>query len=374
MGCAAALAIGTAAQAQTSASSEPAGYEFGRGLRLGDSGLTLGGYATLEYRRQQGAASQLKISHADAFVWWEGLQRVKVFAELDVLDPPSGGHDGSEPHDQDNAAGRRVSLERLHVDYTFNDAASLRLGKFLTPIGRWNPMHADPLVWTTTAPLITQTLFPRNVTGASLTGNLPLFDRALTYWLYASDGHEWRADRAEDPFAKVRGARVVLPLGSDWQLGLSFANYQTYSRGTEPQQLRGVDLFWSRRRWELSAEWLHTAGSAITGGEIRPDTDDKSPSVPTSGATPVSKDARNQMQSTRGGFLQGVAPLAGEWYAVGRIDWLRDPRTLTTLRQEAIGLVWRPHIGTTLKLEALRPHENSMLAPRSVVASVSVLF
>ena len=36
--------------------------------------------------------------------------------------------------------------------------------------------------------------------------------RALSYWVYASDGREWRADRAEDPFARVLGAAVAAVL------------------------------------------------------------------------------------------------------------------------------------------------------------------
>jgi hypothetical protein len=339
------------------------GYEFGRGLRLGDSGVTLGGYATVEYRREQGGSDKLKFSHTSAFVWWEGLERVKVFAELDVLNTVPVDHD-----DKDRTGGRRVSLERLYLDYTFNDLASVRLGKFLTPIGRWNPMHADPLVWTTTAPLITQTLFPRSVTGAGLTGNVPVMGRALSYWIYGSNGREWRADRAEDPFARVLGGRVVAPLGYDLQLGLSFANYQLASRNGERQQLRGVDLYWSRDRYEVSAEWLHTTSGAVTGLEIYPDGDHDANQAP-----PVYQGV-GASRSTKGGFLQAVVPLVGDLYAVGRVDWLHDPRSLTIIRQEAVGLVWRPNAGTVLKLEALRPHEDTPLAPRSVVASVSVLF
>lgn len=369
----AALLVGCGLAATCAGAAEPeppesgnGGYEFGRGLRLGDSGVTLGGYATVEYRREQGGSDKLKSSHASAFVWWEGLERVKVFAELDLLNTAPIDHDDK---DRDNKGGRRVSLERLYLDYSFSDLVGVRLGKFLTPIGRWNPMHADPLVWTTTAPLVTQTLFPRSVTGASLTGNLPVMGRALSYWVYASDGREWRADRAEDPFARVLGGRIVAPLGYDLQLGLSFANYQLASRNGERQQLRGIDLYWSRDRYEISAEWLHTTSRAVTGLEIYPD-GDHDPNQP----APPEYQGVGASRSTKGGFLQGVMPLVGDLYAVGRVDWLHDPRSLTVVRQEALGLVWRPNAGTVLKLEGLRPHQDSPLAPRSVVASVSVLF
>jgi hypothetical protein len=43
-------------------------------------------------------------------------------------------------------------VERLYLDYLHSDALATRLGKHLTPIGRWNLRHADPLVWTATRP------------------------------------------------------------------------------------------------------------------------------------------------------------------------------------------------------------------------------
>ncbi|MBI3367876.1 MAG: hypothetical protein HY021_05355, partial [Burkholderiales bacterium] len=182
-------------------------YEFGRGLRLGDSGFTLGGYATLELRDQRAAPLKLKASHASAFVWWEGVDRLKVFGELDLLNA-SGSESGNS-----DANDRRVSLERLYADYAFDDALSLRAGKFLTPIGRWNLFHASPLVWTSTDPLVTRSVFPHNVTGLQASGQLPLFGRALGYALYGADGQRWHVDRWQDPFTMVRGGHLGVPLG-----------------------------------------------------------------------------------------------------------------------------------------------------------------
>ena len=237
---------GTGVAAEVPPETAAPGYEFGRGLRLGASGFTLGGYVTGEYRRNDGGDEQLKSSHASVFVWWEGLSRVKLFAEIDLLNAVGPTQDALATEYGKAPDQRRVSLERLYGDYLFNDAISLRLGKFLTPVGRWNQVHAAPLVWTTSAPMVTETLFPRSVTGLSLGGNLPLWGRSLGYSVYASDGREWRTDQRVDPFTRVLGGRLVLPLGDNLQLGLSAANYQLWSRNGEPQQLRGVDLYWSR--------------------------------------------------------------------------------------------------------------------------------
>lgn len=344
-------------------------YEFGRGLKLGDTGFTLGGYVTGEYKHLDGEASRLRSSHASAFVWWEGMDRVKLFAEVDLLDGVSGNQNDYDEH----SGGRRVSLERLYGDYTFSDALALRLGKFLTPVGRWNQVHADPLVWTTTAPMVAQTFFPRSVTGASLGGNVPAWGRAVGYSVYLSNGREWRADSQEDPFAKVLGGRLVLPLGSDLQLGISAANYQLRSRNGEPQQLRGVDLYWSRGGIEFSAEWLLTRGTAVAGQEIDPDRDhDTGPSPINPVPNPYE---HGGPRSTRGGYVQGVLPLGRHLFAVARTDWLHDPRTITFVRQHLVGVTWRPNAGTSVKLEYVRPSQaQPPTTTQGIVASVCVLF
>ena len=359
---------GTGVAAEVPPETAAPGYEFGRGLRLGASGFTLGGYVTGEYRRNDGGDEQLKSSHASVFVWWEGLSRVKLFAEIDLLNAVGPTQDALATEYGKAPDQRRVSLERLYGDYLFNDAISLRLGKFLTPVGRWNQVHAAPLVWTTSAPMVTETLFPRSVTGLSLGGNLPLWGRSLGYSVYASDGREWRTDQRVDPFTRVLGGRLVLPLGDNLQLGLSAANYQLWSRNGEPQQLRGVDLYWSRGGLELSAEWLRTRGTAVAGAEIEPD-----PPGP-GAATPGDTYGLGARRPTRGGYAQGVVPLGGKLFAVARIDWLHDPRTITFVRQHLVGLAWRPNAGTTLKLEYVRPSETSAQTTQGVVASVSVLF
>jgi hypothetical protein len=333
------------------------GYEFGRGLHLGDSGFTLGGYATAEYRQPKGEAGQLKSSHASAFVWWEGLQVVKAFAELDLLNATEN------PRGDADDADRRVSLERLYVDLAASDAIMLRAGKFLTPIGRWNAVHADPLVWTTTAPLLARSRFPHNLTGLMASGQQP----ALVWSVYGANGNEWRRDRWEDSFSKVVGGRAVWSTFADLQLGVSAARYeQARSRGVR-RRLVGLDLFWARKGWELSAEWLR---STADKPELLPE-----PYEPEPGDTQDDEDRFGAPSlATRTSFVQGVAPLGRNWYAVARLEWSRDPGFGTLVRQQVAGLAWRPSPGLSLKLERWHLGLDRPGSSSGLVASTSVLF
>lgn len=338
---------------------EPGGlsYEFGRGLRLGDSGFTLGGYATAELRKPHGEAAKLKSSHASAFLWWEGQGQLKAFAELDLLNATE------RPRTADDDTDRRISLERLYIDFAASDALTLRAGKFLTPIGRWNAVHADPLVWTTTAPLVARSQFPHNLTGLMGSGQL----QVLAWSLYASNGDEWRRDRWEDSFSRVFGGRLVWSTVADLQIGASAARYeQARSRG-DRRQLIGLDLFWARRGWELSAEWLRTTADKPTllpqphdGERIGPLADEVRFGVPS--------------LSNWASFAQGVAPLGRNWFAVARLEWNRDPGAGGLLRQQVLGLTWRPNPGLSLKLEWLHLDLGRPGPASGFVASTSVLF
>ena len=358
-----ALATGWIGAAQAaleeSAPPDPTGlsYEFGRGLRLGDSGFTLGGYATAEYRQPKGKAGKFKSSHASAFVWWEGLGLLKAFAELDLLNATE------QPRTDADDTDRRVSLERLYVDIAATDALTLRAGKFLTPIGRWNAVHADPLVWTTTAPLVASSQFPHNLTGLMGSGQMP----SLAWSVYVSNGNEWRRDRWEDSFSKVLGGRLVWSTVADLQIGASAARYeQARSRG-DPRQLVGLDLFWARKGWEFSAEWLRTTADRPT---LLPQ-----PNGLERAESPA-EEVRFGVPSltTWASFAQGVAPLGRNWYAVARLEWNRDPGYGVLLRQQLIGLAWRPNPGLSLKLEWLHLGPDRPGLGSGFVVSTSVLF
>lgn len=369
-GLVAALA-GPAAQAAGSPAGAPdaspplaepaeAGYQLGQGLRLGDSGVTLGGYVTGEYQRLQGAGEQLRSSHASVFFWWEGLERAKVFGEVDLENLVTRYR---EADDGDSDYRRRVTLERLYLDWTFHDALTLRLGKFLAPIGRWNLSHADPLVWTTSRPLLTQSVFPHNLTGLMARGTLPVAALDASYALYASNGSEWAPDERQDLFTTVRGGRVVLPFAGEWQLGLSYARYEQRGSRGELRQLAGIDVLWTHNRYELSAEWLQT--TARRPGPLiqpEPDGDDAAGAVGKPRAVP-----------SRGAYVQGVMPLPGRLYAIGRLEWLRDTWSMSTMRQALVGLAWRPQPAVSLKAEYRWPRTSGTVR-EGWAASVSVLF
>lgn len=337
---AALLAAPPAAAAEAAAGPDapaPSHYELGRGLALGNTGFTLGGYATARYDDTRGDDPRLTLDHLSLMVWWDNGGRLKLFSEADLEE----GVATSRPRTEDD---RFLALERLYLDYTLSDAATIRLGKFLTPIGRWNLIHADPLVWTTSRPLVTRDVFPSNATGAMMLGTVPLAGRDVDYALFVSSGAEWRRKSAEDPFSEAQGLHLNVPLGGALQVGLSFAEFEQESARDDRKRLGGIDFLWRHQGWELTGEAVYRTSS--TGAD----------------------------ETEKGGFVQLVAPLAGRLYAVGRLEALRFAGADETTRTWVAGLTYRYNRAVSLKAEVVGGNHLPEGAPEGLLASFSVLF
>ena len=100
---------------------------------------------------------------------WENDGRFKFFGELELERPISWNDNERISH-----KNAYLDLERLYLDYNLSEKLNLRAGRFLTPAGRWNLLHAAPLVWTTTRPLVTSRLFPASTNGLMLYGSVPI--------------------------------------------------------------------------------------------------------------------------------------------------------------------------------------------------------
>lgn len=299
-------------------------YRLGQGLRLGDSGFVLGGYGTIgagqgSSDRQGtvgGDAWRAGLDSLSGFLGWDGGERWHFFSELELEDAlvAKSGELTTKAAD--------VELERFYLDYAQNDLLKLRLGKFLTPVGRWNLIHASPLVWTTSRPLITERTFPTNATGAMVYGLLPCTVNGIEYSIYYSPGTELARDPDLDTFDEALGGHLSFTLLPYTQLGLSYVNFeQRYSKG-EHKNLYGADFIWARRRWELSGEFHYR-----------------------------SSDGDEYKRDESGFYLQAVAPLTERLYAVARYENFRRSDADHHLNIYLGGLNFRLRSAVVLKAE-----------------------
>ena len=313
------------------------GWQPGRGWRIGDTGLTLGGYASLQYQDLSKSSARLALSHLSLFVWWESQSGLRLFSEIDNQDQLS-----ADTQSVDND-GSFLSIERLYAEYAFNDALGVRAGKFLTPVGYWNMIHADPLVWTTSRPLESVALFPDHTTGIMAFGGTDALGARLEYRAYTSFGSEVRKDPAENPYNEGTGLQVTLEDSSHWRIGLSFSSFDEVVGTQQHETLAGADFLWHAGGYELSGESVYRRSG--TAG------------------------ARN----ASGSFIQGVVPLAGKLYGVLRLENLNDPDLQQSVRLSVLGINYRASRAMSIKLETIHGVNQSISAP-GWLASASILF
>jgi hypothetical protein len=307
-------------------------YRAGRGLHLGDTELTIGGYATVEAERLEDRSSQGSLD-ANFFVSWDPASFFHLFSELELGELvlwDGGERPRVDPH---------FKVERLYGDAGWFDEANLRFGKFLTPFGRWNQVLADPLLWTTSEPLIVEEVFPDEVTGAMLWGNFFPAGQSLSYSLYGSFlDHE-----VGEPEHDGVGARLEWIGARGISVGASYLASRPEEGGSW-HHLGGVDAVWQPfDRLELSLEALAGEGVHENGGQW-------------------------------GLFAQAVVQTVPTLYAVGRYERYDPPASHRGIDLFDLGLTWIPRPYLRLKADyRFADHLDDLSSP-GFRASFSVLF
>ena len=285
--------------------------------------------------------ARLNLSHLSGIAWWEPSPAWKVLGEVDLQDVIQVPH--HESGDGTDSASF-VALDRLYVDYHVTDSLTVRGGKFLTPIGRWNQEHSDPLVWTVLRPLISQSAFPTSATGLMLLGSLPLSDRWVDYQLYAADGGDWRPNPRSRTFDRAVGARVSTSLDRDLQLGVSLSRFDESDYASTRFTLVGIDAAWSWHRVEFSGEAIARRG---TGGGTG---------------------------NENGWFGQAVVPLSDRWWAVTRVEAYRRAAAPARSRTALVGLVYKSGRHWVFKAEWARASGDSEGLPSGLLSSVTLVY
>ncbi len=331
---------------------QPAPYTLGQGLYFPQQGLRVGGYADLHFYDIENQRPTYSLRDISLFVTKDLGSRWQAFAELDL----GGALNISGRHT--NSRDSELDVERLYADYHVDQTINFRFGKFLTPVGEWNLVHADPLTWTVSRPLTTSAAFARHATGAMVYGTMSVHGNDLDYWFYVDDSAHLNIGQDQDQaynaygadsnlhnnFHQALGGRVLYHLlGDRLGIGLSLLDYEL-QQPRQQYRLAGVDFSWSGRYFEMTGEAIRRSGGPA--GQC----------------------------GDQGGFVEVEVPLWQRLYAIGRFEHYRStlPAQITTLR--TLGFNYRPISGVVLKLERREGNHNLKLAPTGWLASVAVLF
>ncbi len=298
-------------------------------------GFKFGGYSSASLIVPNGGNKELSLDEISLITRWEGNSRFRFFSELEI-ERPLVWREGQDFSRADN----KIDVERFYIDYNLSEKINLRGGRFLTPAGRWNLIHAAPLVWTTLRPLATSRLFPTSVNGAMLYGATPVYNRAFEYSLFMEGLQDQESDRDEIAFKDVKGARFNFTGKTNW--GMSVLEFTEDIPGTPKFRMYGLDFMTKHEGWEFSGEAFK-------------------------------RYTTNNGDGGSGGYLQAVAPLAGKWFAVARLENFKRPLDGSSERW-VLGTAWRMKPTQVLKMEVVGGDEDQPGSPKGFLASFAILF
>lgn len=298
-------------------------------------GFKFGGYASAGIIIPRHAQSEIAVNEISLIVTWEGDSRWKFFSELE-LERPLVWREGDDFSKQESF----LDLERLYLDYNLNEKLNLRAGRYLTPAGRWNLIHASPLVWTSSRPLATSRLFPKALNGVMIYGALPFRQEAFEYTLFAEALKDQDVERDEIPFRDTIGARFTLSGKIEW--GLSLLEFSEDIPGRPRFRMVGLDFHSKHKGWEFSGEAFQRFYSDGEDGG-------------------------------KGAYLQSVAPLGHQWFAILRLENFQRPTEEASDRW-LIGAAWRPAPNRMLKMEYVGGDAQRDDSPKGFLASYAILF
>lgn len=297
----------------------------------------LGGYASAGITLPRTETASAAINEISLFLTWENESRFKFFSELE-LENPLTWNENRNFHTKQSY----LDLERLYLDYNLSEKVNLRAGRFLTPTGRWNQLHAAPLVWTSTRPLATSRLFPIAANGVMLFGAIPTDKSAIEYAIFVEALKDQKDDSEEIKFRNVSGTRIAF--GQESIVGLNLMSFNEKTAFNPSYRMLGVDFITHYKGIEFSGEAFQRW------------------------------DAKNR-DGGNGAYLQTAIPLpvALNWYGIVRLETFHRPDEGHHQRWLA-GATWRVKPTQLLKLEFTGGSGDAPESPRGFLASYAVLF
>lgn len=297
--------------------------------------LKLGGYSSAGINVHPGGKTDGGLNEVSLILSWEDNRRFRFFSELELERPLTF-------NEHDITVGRDLyfDLERLYVDYNLSEKLNLRAGRFLTPAGVWNLVHAAPLVWTSSRPLATSRLFPVSTNGLMFYGALPLANDAFEYSFFVEGLKDQSLDKGEISYKDTKGARFTLSGKVNW--GLSLLEFREDMPSSTRFRMLGLDFLVQHEGWEFSGEAFQRYTNSYSDGGS-------------------------------GAYLQGVAPLGNQWFAVARVENFNRPAEGSSERW-LLGTAWRMSANRVLKIEYIGGDEERLESPKGLLASFAILF
>lgn len=231
-------------------------YELGRGLKVintPEATLNLGGHLSIDYANY----SEFNTSQTKSI----NLQDIGLMAYGNVGNQFSYlaeiGNDNAYSYslNNNNMQSEDLELKRLYGSYAFSDTLKIKLGRFLTPIGIWNPTYINALRDTTVRPFVATAYYPDIITGLQISGFLG-DEQAFEYALFKQLKPEEKESVSKIPTTQFIGGELRYNFDLASRIALVAGNYNSQAI-KEKVTLLGFNAKINLEDDELSTEFLH---------------------------------------------------------------------------------------------------------------------
>ncbi|MFK5938462.1 MAG: hypothetical protein QM497_08715 [Sulfurimonas sp.] len=138
-------------------------YELGSGVQVASLPIYIGGYISVDYRNKHNE-NRYRIDDL-AILSYGNYKKFSYMAELEYRDLYTKTYTNNNSH---ITRDKKLHIERLYTDYSYNEHYYLRVGKYNSPIGFWNLLPVNVLQATTSDPVVTHIIFPEFTTGINI--------------------------------------------------------------------------------------------------------------------------------------------------------------------------------------------------------------
>jgi len=138
-------------------------YNLGEGIQVGSLPLYIGGYFSIDYK---GADDEDTYRLDDiAILGYGSYNKFSYIAELEFKEFYVKKN---SPDSHETSQDRKLYIERLYIDYDFNENYMFRVGKYNSPVGFWNLFPINVLKETTSNPISPSIIYPSFTTGLGI--------------------------------------------------------------------------------------------------------------------------------------------------------------------------------------------------------------
>ncbi|RUM49745.1 MAG: hypothetical protein DSY47_03020 [Hydrogenothermus sp.] len=321
-------------------------YKFGRGFKIND--VVIGGYSAFIY--EHSLDNNYKKFNFEEFAilgFWNLNEKLKFFSELEFKDIFVRASNKEENRD---FTLRKIEINRLYLNYIHNDYLKFRIGRFITPLGYWNPIYVIVLRWTTSNPVTSIEFYPRFITGIRTFGFLPIQDDSWSYDIVIQAGKQINGDNNSVITKDFYAFQLKKFFWENSAFGIT-GGFLKKKENNEKVRFVGFNMNVKKKKYELTLEYFYSR--------------DKLGNLPE--------------YSKYSYYLQGVWRFMPKNYLIGRIELFKDFSDGKNQKNYVIGYNFRPIYPVSIKVEYIRTY-NELKEGRfnewsnRILTSLSVLF